>query len=178
MNFGRREMYLGKIFSPIEHDSEQGALKMVQQKSVNIFPRKRKLSVDSIEQKRRKKQKLSLQRVTADCITIVPNNPKLPLFRLYDGVEAVEQKKGAGKYLLYCNHCKTQFHSKTTFREKYQHHLVNHRCVNINSRLQYVVGVRHRRCVHTCHPQVGCIRFVQRTPKSTTKLGRPLLSIS
>jgi len=165
-----REMYLGEICSPISHEAQ--TLECQAQATVNIPPQRKRKSSD--HQSLRKKQKFSID--FGACITISPNNPKLPMHGDLIGVDRLDDSKGAGKYLLFCNHCKTQFYSKTTFRHKYQHHLVNHRCNNIhNSRLQYVVGVRHRRCVHGCHPQVGCIRFVQQTSvKTTTKVGQPL----
>lgn len=66
------------------------------------------------------------------------------------------------RYQLFCGHCQQLFYSKTTFRAKYNHHLVNHQCVNSNVRMQYVVGVRHRRCSFDCSPHSGCIRFTSK----------------
>jgi len=66
------------------------------------------------------------------------------------------------RYQLLCGHCQQIFYSKTTFRAKYNHHLVNHQCVNSNVRMQYVVGVRHRRCAFSCSPHSGCIRFTSK----------------
>lgn len=73
------------------------------------------------------------------------------------------KSKGKGKrYELFCGHCEQIFYSKTTFRPKYNHHLVNHRCLNTNVRMQYVVGVRHRRCTARCSPHIGCIRWTSK----------------
>jgi len=64
------------------------------------------------------------------------------------------------KHLLFCNHCKLEFRSKTTYRPQFDHHLVNHKCKDTKRR-QYVVGVRHRKCTYNCHPKpLGCIQFV------------------
>lgn len=72
------------------------------------------------------------------------------------------KSKKKEKHRLYCSHCKEEFFSKATFRVKFQHHLVNHRCYD-NTRMQYVVGVRHRRCAWNCDPEIGCVRFVAPT---------------
>jgi len=147
--------YFGFIKSPI---LPAHGLECERQDSINIPPAK------GMKRKLQAENKLRLKRQKQESVTIVPNNPKRAPGRQVVGI--LSKSKDADKYLLFCNHCKTQFYSKTTFRVKYQHHLVNHRCANIsNSRLQYVVGIRHRRCTHRCHPQVGCIRFVQRRQK-------------
>jgi len=152
------EPYFGFIKSPIFLDND---LECERQDSINIPPAKG-------TKRKAGENELRLKRQKQESVTIVPNNPKRAPHRPVMGY--LSTTKDADKYLLFCNHCKTQFYSKTTFRGKYQHHLVNHRCANIsNSRLQYVVGIRHRRCTHRCHPQVGCIRFVQRRKKPGTQ---------
>jgi hypothetical protein len=72
------------------------------------------------------------------------------------------------KHLLFCNHCKLEFRSKTTYRPQFDHHLVNHKCKDTKRR-QYVVGVRHRKCTYNCHPKpLGCIQFVDKKWKKET----------
>lgn len=64
----------------------------------------------------------------------------------------------AKEKLLYCGHCKQEFRAKATYRKQFGHHLVNHRCSG-NERIQFVIGVKHRRCTFNCHPNVGCVNF-------------------
>lgn len=72
------------------------------------------------------------------------------------------------KHLLFCNHCKLEFRSKTTYRPQFDHHLVNHKCKDTKRR-QYVVGVRHRKCNYNCLPKpLGCIQFVGKKWKKET----------
>jgi len=114
----------------------------------------------------------------------LPQAPTIPLNRKRSEVRRVsnlpERKNSVGKkrkkatkkkaakgskckrYQLFCGHCHQIFYSKTTFRAKYNHHLVNHQCTNSNVRMQYVVGVRHRRCSFNCSPHSGCIRFTSK----------------
>lgn len=116
----------------------------------------------------------------------LPQAPTIPLNRKRSEVRRVnnniepERKNSVGKkrkkstkkkatkgskckrYQLFCGHCQELFYSKTTFRAKYNHHLVNHQCVNSSVRMQYVVGVRHRRCTFDCSPHSGCIRFTSK----------------
>jgi len=60
--------------------------------------------------------------------------------------------------LLSCGHCKREFRAKATYRKQFGHFLVNHKCSG-NERMQYVIGVKHRRCTFNCHPNVGCVNF-------------------
>lgn len=60
--------------------------------------------------------------------------------------------------LLSCGHCKQEFRAKATYRKQFGHFLVNHKCSG-NERMQYVIGVKHRRCTFNCHPNVGCVNF-------------------
>jgi len=60
--------------------------------------------------------------------------------------------------LLSCGHCKRDFRAKATYRKQFGHFLVNHKCSG-NERMQYVIGVKHRRCSFNCHPNVGCVNF-------------------
>lgn len=76
--------------------------------------------------------------------------------------KAISLKSKGRRFELFCGHCQNIFYSKTTFRPKYNHHLVNHRCLTTNVRMQYVVGVRHRRCTARCSPHIGCIRFTSK----------------
>lgn len=76
-----------------------------------------------------------------------------------------EQKRKASKALitedvslLSCGHCKRDFRAKATYRKQFGHFLVNHKCSG-NERMQYVIGVKHRRCSFNCHPNVGCVNF-------------------
>lgn len=70
---------------------------------------------------------------------------------------------------LYCNHCKSIFEAKATYREQHGHYLVNHKCCN-QRRTQFVVGVKHRRCRFGCNNKVGCIIFKPGTqPKGGPK---------
>jgi len=64
----------------------------------------------------------------------------------------------AKEKLLYCGHCKQEFRARATYRKQFGHHLVNHRCSG-NERIQFVIGVKHRRCSFNCHPNVGCVNF-------------------
>jgi len=57
---------------------------------------------------------------------------------------------------LFCNHCEEKFTAKPTFRAKYGHYLVNHRCVGMEHRQQYVVGMKRRSCELNCSIN-GCI---------------------
>jgi len=60
--------------------------------------------------------------------------------------------------LLSCGHCKREFRAKATYRKQFGHFLVNHKCSG-NDRMQFVIGVKHRRCTFSCHPNVGCVNF-------------------
>jgi len=60
--------------------------------------------------------------------------------------------------MLSCGHCKREFRAKATYRKQFGHFLVNHKCSG-NERMQYVIGVKHRRCTFNCHPNVGCVNF-------------------
>merc|ERR1719447_2402762 len=57
---------------------------------------------------------------------------------------------------LFCNHCKTTFKAKPTYRQRFNHTLVNHSCLG-NKRRQYVLGVKRRKCVFACNSIQGCI---------------------
>lgn len=57
---------------------------------------------------------------------------------------------------LFCNHCKEKFTAKPTFRARYGHYLVNHRCIGMDHRQQYVVGMKRRDCELNCSSS-GCI---------------------
>jgi len=57
---------------------------------------------------------------------------------------------------LVCNHCEERFTAKPTFRAKYGHYLVNHRCIGMHHRQQYVVGMKRRSCELNCSLN-GCI---------------------
>lgn len=57
---------------------------------------------------------------------------------------------------LVCNHCEERFTAKPTFRAKYGHYLVNHRCIGMHHRQQYVVGMKRRSCELNCSAN-GCI---------------------
>jgi len=110
--------------------------------------------------------KTKSKRKRGDNFIVTPRKKKrMEVSAIESAVEVITstKKKKHGKYRLYCEHCKCEFYSKATFRHTYGHHLVNHRCYN-NVRMQYVVGVRHRRCKEDCDPNIGCIHFVRRMP--------------
>jgi len=148
-----RKMYLGYISSPISPECQNLAIEVQTCCIVNIMPvppitTKRKRGEENliIVDKRKKRKFIPTPRLNS------LTGEEKPIVRDV-------RKKMNTKYRLYCQHCKAEFYSKATYRVKYQHHLVNHRCFN-HTRMQYVVGVRHRRCTKNCNPELGCIRFV------------------
>jgi len=173
-------MYFGRIRSPVDDFQyapfqENGLTTELQNHAaVNIAPKgtKRKREDEivfnpALRGINRKKTMVSAP-LQFETLRVVPhsNNGSRINFLTEFHLQKKKKKKSSMKYRLYCQHCKAEFYSKATFREKYQHHLVNHRCYN-NMRMQYVVGVRHRRCVEGCDPEIGCIRFVCSAPQGT-----------
>lgn len=58
---------------------------------------------------------------------------------------------------LLCRHCNTVFRGKPTWRKIKKLWTINHSCLGIKKRLQYIVGKRHRKCNH--QHEDGCIDF-------------------
>jgi len=58
---------------------------------------------------------------------------------------------------LLCRHCNTVFRGKPTWRKIKKLWTINHSCLGIKKRLQYIVGKRHRKCSHS--HEDGCINF-------------------
>lgn len=142
-----QKMYFGHIESPISPGCQNLAIEMQANCTINISPSR-------VLRKRKRPGKENAQGEVVMTEDQPPPTPK----KIKQTLKISKKGTCGKKFRLYCEHCKAAFYSKATYREKYQHHLVNHRCDN-NTRMQYVVGIRHRRCTQNCDPQIGCIRF-------------------
>lgn len=103
---------------------------------------------------------------------VVPESPTIPVQTVQrDTLTRLERQQVRAKKLepicttigqegkavrLFCNHCEEKFTAKPTFRAKYGHYLVNHRCLGTEQRQQYVVGMKRRSCAMNCSIG-GCI---------------------
>lgn len=147
-------MYFGYIESPIPPGSQSLVIELQANCAINISPESQTLR----QRKRDGKENVERSEVKreAPCDDSPPQKARLLVPR-FSKPKIFKTNQQGNKFRLYCHHCKATFYSKATYREKYQHHLVNHRC--FKTRMQYVVGVRHRRCQQNCDPNVGCIRF-------------------
>lgn len=72
--------------------------------------------------------------------------------------QLLKKKKKKRSMHLVCNHCMKSFLAKPTYRQRFEHYLINHSCYGAK-RIQYVIGRKHRSCTAGCSRKLGCIRF-------------------
>jgi len=71
-------------------------------------------------------------------------------------------KKPIQRYAtLFCYHCRSEFRAKPTFRKEYDHWVVNHKCTKYTKRVQYVIGLKQRKCKYGCSSRTGCVSFLR-----------------
>jgi len=66
---------------------------------------------------------------------------------------------------FWCQHCKSHFRAKATWRPESNSQLVNHKCCGMK-RLQFTVGKKHIRCKMNCTKAQGCIMLPVKKERS------------